>query len=132
MLPNPIVSPEHGSPLKLTFATTLLVDGSMRWTAFGFVDATHTASSVASTQSAVPPTFNVATGLKEANGTCTSFTPGFGIVASGPGVCASTPCPASSATNSSLNFIEGLARIESDCILTSANPPNSYGAPNPF
>ncbi len=109
MLPNPIARPEHGSPLKLTFAMTLLVAGSMRCTAFGFVLATQTASSVASTQSAVPPTLSIASGFKEANGTCSSFTPGFGTFVSGAGVCASTLCPASSATISSLNFIEDLA-----------------------
>jgi hypothetical protein len=39
------------------------------WTAFGFVVATQTASAVVRTQSAVPPTLNVATDFKEANGT---------------------------------------------------------------
>src|SRR4029077_13807951 len=66
-LPNPIARPEHASPDKLTFETTLLVAGSIRWTEYGFVLATQTASPVTSAQSAVPPTFNVATGFKSAN-----------------------------------------------------------------
>jgi len=69
MLPNPEARPEQASPGILTLATILLVAGSIRTTAKGFALATHTASSVTSTQSAVPPILMVAMGFIEEYGT---------------------------------------------------------------
>src|SRR5471030_237924 len=45
-LPNPLASPAQGSPRKGTVATSMLVFGSIRLTAFGPVLPTHTASGV--------------------------------------------------------------------------------------
>jgi len=55
MLPNPEARPEQASPGILMLTTILLVAGSIRTMAKGFVLANHTASSVTRTQSAVPP-----------------------------------------------------------------------------
>ena len=69
ILPKPEARPEHASPGILMFATILLVAGSIRKMAKGFVLATHTASSVTRTQSAVPPILMVAVGFIEEYGT---------------------------------------------------------------
>src|SRR5271170_1270688 len=45
-LPKPVASPAQGSPASVTLATSRLVFGSIRCTAYGPVLATHTASSV--------------------------------------------------------------------------------------
>src|SRR5450756_1853019 len=45
-LPNAATRPAHGSPGSATVATTLLVAGSILWTAKGPVLATHTALGV--------------------------------------------------------------------------------------
>src|SRR5437879_6566811 len=68
ILSNPNARPEHASPGRLTFSTILLVAGSIRCTEKGFVLATHTASCVIRTQSAVPPIPRLALDFKEANG----------------------------------------------------------------
>jgi hypothetical protein len=65
MLPKPEARPEQASPGILMLATILLVAGSIRTTANGFVLATQTAPSVTRTQSAVPPIFIVTDGLIE-------------------------------------------------------------------
>jgi hypothetical protein len=68
MLPKPEARPEQASPGIFMLATTLLVAGSIRRMAKGFVLATQTASSVTRTQSAVPPTLIVAVNFIEEYG----------------------------------------------------------------
>src|ERR1700733_3993585 len=65
-LPAPTARPAQASPGSSTRATRVLVLGSMRLTANGAVLATHTASSVIATQSAVFPRLNVANGVSSA------------------------------------------------------------------
>src|ERR1700733_8125947 len=67
-LPAPMPKPAHGSPASRTLAAKVLVFGSMRCTAKGPVLATHTASAVMATQSAVSPNLIVATGASSAMG----------------------------------------------------------------
>src|SRR5271169_4752592 len=69
-LPAPTAKPAHASPGSSTLATRALVLGSMRLTAKGPVLATHTASAVIATQSAVSPSLNVASGLSSPIGRC--------------------------------------------------------------
>src|SRR6202035_815052 len=65
-LPAPSPKPAHGSPASRTLAAKVLVFGSMRCTAKGPVLATHTASAVMATQSAVSPNLMVASGASSA------------------------------------------------------------------
>src|SRR3982074_1290149 len=62
-LRSPAARPAHGSPGSATLATTLLVIGSIRCTAWGPVLPTQTAPGAIATQSAVLPTWTVAAGV---------------------------------------------------------------------
>jgi len=65
MLPKANARPEQASPGILMVATIVLLTGSIRRMAYGFVLATQTASSVTRTQSAVPPILIVTDGFIE-------------------------------------------------------------------
>jgi len=69
MLPKPEARPEQAPPGIFMLAIILLVAGLIRRTAKGFVLATHTASWVTRTQSAVPPILIVAMGFIDEYGT---------------------------------------------------------------
>src|SRR6267142_124273 len=74
-LPNPGTNPAQALPGSATRASSRFVVGSILWTAFGSVLPTQTASAVMATQSAVLPTWMVATALSPAIGLCTDASP---------------------------------------------------------
>ena len=68
-LSKPNTRPEHASPGKLNFETTLFVNASIRCRVFGFEVANQTVSPDTRIQSGCLPTLNLAVIFSDATGT---------------------------------------------------------------